>query len=183
MANKRDARLLDSFAEASGRQTSSLNDSGSVADGITEALKEAASAGMTAQLVGTTSPAAQGPGRAAPCDRLKADDSRARRGASPEEGPKSAIVLLTATHYLLYSEKQNIEEIGMRCEVDALHHGARLVTTREIVVSIDEKFGYGTDAAEGISHRVRANLLYQAKIVGRIKKGGERETAWWPLAE
>jgi len=52
--------LLDSFAEASGRQTSSLNDSGSAADGITEALKDAASAVMAPQLAGAISPAAQG---------------------------------------------------------------------------------------------------------------------------
>jgi hypothetical protein len=57
------------------------------------------------------------------------------------------------------------------------------MTTREIVASIVEKVGYGPDAAKGMSHRVRANLLYQTKVVGRLKKEGERETARWSLVE
>jgi len=33
-----------------------------------------------------------------------------------------------------------------------------------------------------MSHRVRANLLYQSKVVGGVVKEGERETARWSLA-
>jgi len=66
--------------------------------------------------------------------------------------------------------------------LDALRRGARPMTTREIVASIVEKVGYGPDAAKGMSHRVRANLLYQSKVVGRVVKEGERETARWSLA-
>jgi hypothetical protein len=70
-----------------------------------------------------------------------------------------------------------------RLVLDALRRGGRPMTTREIVASIVEKVGYGPDAAKGMSHRVRANLLYQTKIVGRVVKEGERETARWSLAE
>jgi hypothetical protein len=35
---------------------------------------------------------------------------------------------------------------------------------------------------KGMSNRVRANLIYQSKIVGRVVKTGERETARWALA-
>lgn len=73
-------------------------------------------------------------------------------------------------------------ELG-RLVLDALRRGEGPMTTREIVASIVEKVGYGRDAAKGISHRVRANLLYQAKVVGRIKKEGVRETARWSLAQ
>jgi hypothetical protein len=47
MANKTDERLLDSFAEAAGMQTSNVDNTESVADGITGALKDPARAGMT----------------------------------------------------------------------------------------------------------------------------------------
>ena len=57
------------------------------------------------------------------------------------------------------------------------------MTTREIIASIVEKMGYGPDAAKGMSNRVRANLLYQTKVVGRLRKEGERETARWSLGE
>jgi hypothetical protein len=70
-----------------------------------------------------------------------------------------------------------------RLVLDALRRGARPMTTREIVASIVEKVGYGPDAAKGMSHRVRANLLYQSKVVGRVVKTGERETARWSLAD
>jgi hypothetical protein len=33
-----------------------------------------------------------------------------------------------------------------------------------------------------MSNRVRANLLYQSKIVGRVVETGERKTARWALA-
>jgi hypothetical protein len=33
-----------------------------------------------------------------------------------------------------------------------------------------------------MSNRVRANLLYQSKIVGRVAKTGERETVRWASA-
>jgi hypothetical protein len=70
-----------------------------------------------------------------------------------------------------------------RLVLDALRRGARPMTTGEIIASIVEKMGYGPDAAKGMSHRVRANLLYQAKVVGRVRKDGERETARWSLAD
>jgi hypothetical protein len=35
---------------------------------------------------------------------------------------------------------------------------------------------------KGMSNRVRANLLYQSKIVGRVAKTGERETVRWASA-
>ena len=69
-----------------------------------------------------------------------------------------------------------------RLVLDALRRGARPMTTAEIIASIVEKMGYGPDAAKGMSNRVRANLLYQTKVVGRLKKEGERETARWSLA-
>jgi hypothetical protein len=55
------------------------------------------------------------------------------------------------------------------------------MTTREVIASIVERVGYGPDAAKGMSHRVRANLLYQTKVMGRVVKEGERETARWSL--
>ncbi len=70
-----------------------------------------------------------------------------------------------------------------RLVLDALRRGGRPMTTREIIVSIVEKVGYGPDATKGMSNRGRANLLYQSKVVGRLKKEGERETARWSLAE
>jgi len=69
-----------------------------------------------------------------------------------------------------------------RLVLDALRRRGQPMTTREIVASIVEKVGYGPDAAKGMSHRVRANLLYQSKIIGRVTKTGERETAKWSLA-
>ncbi len=69
-----------------------------------------------------------------------------------------------------------------RLILDALRRGGRPMTTREIIASIVEKIGYGPDAAKGMSQRVRGNLLYQSKVVGRVVKTGERETALWSLA-
>jgi hypothetical protein len=60
MANKTEDQLLDSFAEASGRQTSSLDDMQSAADEIAGALKDAGSAGMTPQAAEATPATAQG---------------------------------------------------------------------------------------------------------------------------
>ena len=42
--------------------------------------------------------------------------------------------------------------------------------------------GYGPDAAEGMKRRVRANLLYLAKVRGSVVKEGERESARWAIA-
>ena len=70
-----------------------------------------------------------------------------------------------------------------RLVLDALRRGGKPMSTSEIVASVVEKAGYGPDAAKGMSQRVRANLLYQSKVVGRVKKEGERETAKWSLAE
>ena len=67
--------------------------------------------------------------------------------------------------------------------LDALRRGDRPLTTRGIVASIVEKVGYGPDAAKGMSHRVRANLLYQTNVFGRVAKEGERKTARWALAK
>lgn len=41
---------------------------------------------------------------------------------------------------------------------------------------------YGPDAAAGMKQRVRANLLYLAKVRGSVVKEGEREAARWRLA-
>ncbi len=41
------------------------------------------------------------------------------------------------------------------------------MTTAEIIASIVMKMGFEPDAAKGMSNRVRANLLYQTKVVGR----------------
>ena len=70
-----------------------------------------------------------------------------------------------------------------RLVLDALRRGARPMTTREIVASIVEKVGYGTDAAKSVSHRVRSSLLYQSKVVGRVVKTGERESRGGGLPE
>jgi hypothetical protein len=54
--------------------------------------------------------------------------------------------------------------------LDAPRRGACPMTTRGIVASIVEKIGYGPDAAKGMSHRIRANLLYPSKVVGASSK-------------
>jgi len=65
--------------------------------------------------------------------------------------------------------------------LDALREGARPMTTAEVVAAIVATLGYGADAAKGMTHRVRANLLYLVKVRGLVTKDGERETAKWAL--
>ena len=69
-----------------------------------------------------------------------------------------------------------------RLVTDALRKGARPMHLSEIVASIVETLGYGPDAAKGMTQRVRANLLYQTRVRGVVRKEGERERARWTLA-
>jgi hypothetical protein len=54
------------------------------------------------------------------------------------------------------------------------------MTTAE-VDAIVGALNYGPKAAKGMRNRVRANLLYLAKVRGSVVKEGERETATWAL--
>ena len=69
-----------------------------------------------------------------------------------------------------------------RLVTDALRKGGRPMGIGEIVASIVETLGYGPEAAKGMTQRVRANLLYQTKVRGVVRKDGERENARWALA-
>ena len=68
-----------------------------------------------------------------------------------------------------------------RLVTDALRKGARPMHLSEIVACIVETLGYGLDTAKGITQRVRANLLYQTRVRGVVRKDGEREKARWAL--
>lgn len=64
----------------------------------------------------------------------------------------------------------------------ALRKAGKPLTTLEVVASIVADLGYGDDAAKGMKNRVRANLLYLAKVRGSVVKEGDRATAVWSLA-
>lgn len=66
--------------------------------------------------------------------------------------------------------------------LDALRRGARPMTTREVRDAIIAEVGFGPDAAKGMDSRVRANLLYLAKVRGIVTKDGEREGATWAIS-
>ena len=68
-----------------------------------------------------------------------------------------------------------------RIILDALRKGGRPMTTLEVVASIVADLGYGEEAAKGMKNRVRANLLYLAKVRGSVVKEGERAKARWTL--
>ena len=68
-----------------------------------------------------------------------------------------------------------------RMVLDALRKGERPMTTGEVIAAVCGDLGYGPDAAEGMKRRVRANLLYLAKVRRIVVKEGERETARWRL--
>ena len=68
-----------------------------------------------------------------------------------------------------------------RMIMDALRNAGRPLTTAEVVAAIVATLNFGPDAAKGMKNRVRANLLYLAKVRGQVVKDGERETATWRL--
>ena len=70
-----------------------------------------------------------------------------------------------------------------RMILDALRKGGGPMKTLEVVASVVATLGYGADAAKGMKNRVRANLLYLAKVRGSVVKEGDRATATWALAK
>lgn len=66
--------------------------------------------------------------------------------------------------------------------LNALRRGARPMTTEEVTEAVAAQVNFGPDAAKGLKNRVRANLLYLAKVRGLVTKDGDRETAVWRLA-
>jgi hypothetical protein len=55
------------------------------------------------------------------------------------------------------------------------------MTTAEVIDAVVAELKFGPEAAKGMRNRVRANLLYLAKVRGSVVKEGERETARWGL--
>ena len=68
-----------------------------------------------------------------------------------------------------------------RMIMDALRNEGRPMTTTEVVDAICASLNFGPDAAKGMKNRVRANLLYLAKVRGIVTKEGDRETATWAI--
>lgn len=65
----------------------------------------------------------------------------------------------------------------------ALRRGERPMATAEVVASVVAELKFGPEAAKGMSSRVRANLLYLAKVRGLVVKDGEGKDARWSLCE
>ncbi len=69
-----------------------------------------------------------------------------------------------------------------RMILGALRKAERPLSTLEVVDAVVADMGFGPDAAKGMKNRVRANLLYLAKVRGAVVKDGERQGATWRLA-
>ena len=69
-----------------------------------------------------------------------------------------------------------------RLILGVLRKAERPMKTLEVVDALVAELNFGPDAAAGMKGRVRANLLYLAKVRGLVAKDGERATATWTIA-